>query len=159
MAKNYSIKIVSDIEMIMKRIGWNYHFDEGKGAIFFGVSMGGKMNLKYVLDINHSFCIVYVMSPINADSTDENMMADMAKFLCMVNYGLKNGNFEIDMKSGEIRYKCCMDWKYTEELEEMFKVSLYEPAAMFERYGKGIIQIVFNNMPAEQAIGLCEENA
>lgn len=37
------------------------------------------------------------------------MMAEIADFLCRVNYEIPYGNFEPDMTDGEVRFRCFVD--------------------------------------------------
>ncbi|MDE7093836.1 MAG: hypothetical protein K2O52_02875, partial [Oscillospiraceae bacterium] len=56
----------------------------------------------------------------------------------------------------EIRYKvniCCDDMIPT---RGMIARSIYCPATMFERYGPGIINVIFNDVEAKDAIEACE---
>lgn len=69
-------------------------------------------------------------------------MAIMAEFICRANYGLKNGNFELDMRDGEIRYKSFVDCEGLTPTTEMVRNSIHCPAAMFDRYGDGIVDII-----------------
>ena len=80
----------------------------------------------------------------------------MAEFLCRANYGLANGNFELDFRDGEIRYKCFVNCDETVPGKETIKDSIYVPARMFTRYSEGILAVLFNMKSAEQAVKDCE---
>lgn len=86
------------------------------------------------------------------------MMAVMAEFICRANYGLKNGNFELDMRDGEIRYKSFVDCEGLTPTTEMVRNSIHCPAAMFDRYGDGIVDIIFGNSTAKEAVAKCEKS-
>ena len=73
------------------------------------------------------------------------------------NYGLRNGNFELDMRDGEIRYKVFVDCDGVIPSREVIKGSIIIPAMMFERYSPGILDVVFKGVSAAEAIGQCEE--
>lgn len=86
------------------------------------------------------------------------MMVTMAEFVCRANYGLKNGNFEFDMREGEIRFKCFVDCEGIAPTVEIIRNSIHCPAAMFEQYGDGIVGILFGNMSAKDAVSKCESS-
>ena len=65
------------------------------------------------------------------------MMASMAEFVCRANYGLVSGNFELDMRDGEIRFKRFAECEGITPTSEMVCNSIHCPAAMFKRYGAG----------------------
>lgn len=63
----------------------------------FGLSLKSRIkNVSYIIDVKNDEYIVYALSPLDADGDDEKMMAAMVDFLCRANYGIKNGNFELD---------------------------------------------------------------
>ena len=113
-------------------------------------------NVQYVVGINEHDYNVYAISPLSADQNEPETMHQMAEFVCRANYGLRDGNFELDVRDGELRYKCYMNCNGSMPSREMVETTIRCPAAMFERYGKGILQILFNDMSAADAIELCE---
>ena len=80
----------------------------------------------------------------------------MADFICRANYGMKNGNFELDMMDGEVRYKCYVDCDGALPCTDVIRNSVYCPAQMLERYGAGIVDIVCLDGSAADAISKCE---
>ncbi len=157
MAKNYNPEIVDAVKDFLDNDDWHYSFDEERGLFRFGVSLPGKMkSVQYVVGINEHDYNVYAMSPISADQEEPETMRQMAEFVCRANYGLRDGNFELDFRDGELRYKCYMNCNGSMPSREMVEATIQCPAAMFKRYSKGILQILFNDMSAEDAIELCE---
>ena len=84
----------------------------------------------------------------------------MAQFLCRANYGLRNGNFELDVRDGEIRYKVFQNCSGgVVPNEEIVRDSIYVCASMFEHYSQGIVGIIYGGLDAKEAIDLCEARA
>lgn len=158
MHQGYSEEIADAIQRFLDDEDWNYDFQEEKGIFRFGLNLKCRIrNIQYIIDLNSNDYNVYGLIPLSANRNDPNEMAQMAEFLCRANYGLRNGNFELDFRDGEIRYKCYVDCQGLDApTEDMVKHSIYCPVAMFERYGNGILQILFAGMSAEEAISLCE---
>ena len=155
--KEYSKEIAAKISNFLKKDDWHYSFDEQKGVFDFGLRIRGKMrNISYSVHVNESDYSVYATSPVNADSDDKDMMVNMAEFICRANYGLKRGNFEFDFRDGEVRYKIHVPCDGILSTSEMIKDSIYCPAHMFDKYGDGILSIIFNDVSAEDAIKQCE---
>lgn len=98
------------------------------------------------------------MSPIGVDKNDLNSMTRMAEFICRANYGLKNGNFEMDFRDGELRYKVFVDCTGINPSNDIIKTSIYSPALMFERYGGGITDVIFSDISVESSINKCENS-
>ncbi len=99
---------------------------------------------------------MYAIAPIGADEVDKKMMAAMAEFVCRANYGLKMGNFEFDMRDGEVRFKCYVDCDGIIPTDDMVRHSIHCPAAMFKRYGAGIVDVIYGNSTAKEAVEKCE---
>ena len=87
------------------------------------------------------------------------MMANMAEFICRANYGLKMGNFELDFDDGEVRFKVHVLCKGVTPTAEMIKRSIYCPATMFDHYGSGIVDIIFNDTSGKVAVEKCEKHS
>ena len=157
--KNYSENIANAINTYLTENDWHFSFDDNRGVFQFGLSLRGKIkSLRYILYVKKDDYIVYAISPLGADAEDEKMMAVTAEFICRADYGLKNGNFELDMRDGEIRYKCFVDCEGIIPTADMIRNSIHCPAAMFEQYAEGIVGILFGNMTAKEAVGKGEKS-
>lgn len=156
--KIYSTDIANAIKSYLKEDDWHYSFDEEKGLFEFGLSIRGKIkNISYIVDVRDDEYIVYAIFPVCADEDDNKMMAAMAEFVCRANYGLKNGNFELDMRDGEVRFKCFVDCEGITPSKDMVQNSIHCPAVMFKRYGSGIVDIIFGNATAKETVEKCEK--
>lgn len=157
MREIYSSAIVNKVKEILENDHIKYYFEEEKGVFHFSIYIRSRMNtIYYAIGVRQSDLSVYAMCPFSVDCDNCMMMKELAEFICKANYGIKNGNFEIDYRDGEIRYKCFLDYQNIVPTTEMIRNSIHCPAAMFECYGEGIIQIIFNNISAVHAINLCE---
>ena len=155
--RSYNQEIVDAVRSFLDEVAWRYRFDSDAGVFHFGVNLHGKIkNVQYYVGINERDYVVYAVSPLSVDQGDSDQMQKMSEFVCRANYGLRDGNFELDFRDGELRYKCFMNCNGVIPNSNMVASSIHCPAAMFDRYGKGIVQILFNDMSAEDAIELCE---
>ena len=155
--RKYSGAVADAIESFLTEDDWHFSFDKERGLFEFSLSLKGKMKkVNYIITVKEDDYTVYAFSPIGAEKADKNMMATMAEFVCRANYGLRNGNFEFDMRDGEVRYKSFVDCEGATPTTEVVQNSIRCPAAMFERYGSGIVNIIFNNASAKDAVDQCE---
>lgn len=153
----YNNEIANAIRSFLKKDDWHFSFDEQKGVFDFGLRIRSKIRkISYLVKVNGADFSVYATSPVNADSDDKEMMANMAEFICRANYGLKRGNFEFDFRDGEVRYKIHVPCDDIIPSTEMIKDSIYCHAHMFDKYGDGILSIIFSNASVEDAIKQCE---
>ena len=155
--RNYSDELANIVKKFLTDDEWHYIFDEELGIFEFNVKSSSKIQkVKYLIDVKEKEIVIYGICPINAECDDEKMMAQMAEFVCRANYGIKNGNFELDFRDGEVRYKSYIDCENENPSTEVIKRSIFYIAIMFERYGNGITSIVFAGDSAKKAIDMCE---
>jgi len=156
---DYSIKAASCIKNVLEQLELVFHFDEERGVFDFGMKIDSKLkNIKMVIKVHDDRCFVYTYSPINADNDDEDVMVEMAKFLHRANRGLSFGNFEFDIDDGEIRYKILLEDSEDGVEEEKVMRAILISCKMLERYGNGMIDVMFAGENAEDAIAECEDN-
>ena len=157
MASEYSEELVDVIRGFLEGDDWKFDFDDEHGVFNFGVGIESKLkNLKYLIPVRSDSYVVYARSPLDADCDDKDVMREMADFICRANYGLRNGNFELDMTDGELRYKVFVDCDGITPTDEIIRGSIVIPAMMFDRYAPGILDIMFKGSTAEEAIAKCE---
>ena len=155
--QTYSQNIANAITEDLTNNDWSFSFNDEKGVFEFGITIGGKIRkVNYLIRISDNEYIVYLTSPIGADKNNERMMAAMAEFVCRANYGLKYGNFEFDMRDGEIRFKSFVDCSAITPTQEMVRNSIHYPAGIFDNYCDGILGIIFGDMSAKEAVDQCE---
>ena len=157
MSRQYNFEIMEAIRNFLDEDDWNYNFENEIGVFRFNLQIRGNIkDLRYLIYVKEHDYVVYASSPLSADEENSEQMAKMAEFICRANYGLRDGNFEMDFNDGEIRYKCYMNCNGVLPTKKMVGSSIFCPAAMFERYNKGILQILFFDMSAADAVSMCE---
>ena len=155
--ENYSEDIVSEIRGFLLDDDWKFDFDDEKGIFRFGVNIDGKMkHVNYFMPVRDDSYTVYAISPVSGDPEDPLTMSAIADFVCRANYGLRNGNFEVDMTDGEIRYKVFVECDGIVPSREIIRGSIIIPAMMFERYSPGLLDVIFKGVSAADAIAKCE---
>ena len=160
MKNNYSVAIANEIKAYLTEEDWSYSFNEEKGIFQFDLQLHGKMKkIDYVIDVKEDAYIVYAFSPVNADKDDAKTMSEMTEFLCRANYGLKRGNFEMDMEDGEVRYKMVVDCGDDSDCiptKSIIKRSIYTPASMMQKYGDELLAVMYGFMEPKEAVEKAE---
>ena len=137
---------------------WKFDYDSDKKRFNFTMTIEGKLQrLRYYIYVREDCYTVYAIAPLNADKDDPQALAKMAEFLHRANYGLRNGNFEIDFSDGEIRYKSFVNCDGVLPSNEIINDSIIIPSMMFERYAPGILDMMFGTSTPKDAIEKCEE--
>jgi len=129
---------------------WPFERDDQKSLLKTGIGRDGT-NFRIFIqadDANDQF-LVYTLSPTNVP--EERRLA-AAEYICRANYGLKMGNFELDMSDGEVRYKNSIDVEGKGLCTTMVKNLLQVSAAMMMRYYPGLMKLIYGDQSPEECI-------
>ena len=97
----------------------------------------------------------YAICPLNAD---EDTRPVVAEYLTRANYGLNNGNFEMDYSDGEIRYKTYMLCsQHVPDIKEV-ELSVDLSFLMMKRYGNGLAKALMGFGEPEKDIAEAEKD-
>lgn len=155
---SYSENVMNPVKEYLDWQEWKYTFDQDRGIFQFGLGIHSRMkNIRYLIQLNEHDYNVYGVCPVSADNEDEDQMHQMMEFMCRANYGMRDGNFELDVNDGEIRFKTYVNANGVDLTQEIVEKSIQIPAAMFKRYGPGILQVIFNGTSAKDAVASAEE--
>ena len=135
---------------------WHYDYNAEKHMISAGIKLDCKMRSArvYIPIRDDNSYIVNIVAPIKGDPND---LDELIKYLTMANYGLANGNFELDVRDGEIRYKTYVNCRELESLpDRIIKDGILVGWYMMERYGDGIAAISMGFSDAETEIKKAE---
>ena len=136
--------------------GYRYEFNAEREFLRLGFKVDCKLKHVDIIIAFHDIGYnVFAISPISAD---KDSASEMRKYLSMANYGLMNGNFEMNQNNGEIRYRC---WVGTRNLESLPAEAVDEGVSvaygMLKRYGNGIAAIALGFSNAETEIEKAEK--
>ena len=135
---------------------WHYEYDAEHHLIRAGINLDCKLrNARIFIPIREDGSyIVNVVSPISGDPKN---MDELVKYVAMANYGLANGNFDIDVSDGEVRYKTYVNCKDLETLPaQIIKDSIYVGWCMMDRYGNGLAALAMGFSDVETEIKKAE---
>lgn len=86
---------------------------------------------------------------------DRRMM--VAEFLMRANYGLRLGNFEMDLDDGEVRFKASVDVEGGELTDPMVYNLIRTAVGLSNRYHPGIMALCFSDSTPREEIYRIEE--
>lgn len=154
---HYSEEIFTAICRFLDKKHLYYHASEIMGLIQLDLPTDGMIRrLDLRIRVNKDSYIVRALSLVSADPKDAKSMARLAEYLTRVNYRLRNGNFEMDYRDGELAFKCYVDCHGGVPVQEAIDDSIFCPPAMFHQYGNGILQVMFSGVDPAQALEDCE---
>lgn len=138
---------------------WKYSSEEdedGDNNIRMAMSVDEIDSVRVRTIVRENSIATYTYFPMDIP---ENKRELVSEFLTRANYGLKTGNFEMDLSDGEVRYKVHTTWDdgvipslaMTERYVDMGFM-------MMNRYGGAIMKVVYADMSPEDAVALAEED-
>lgn len=84
------------------------------------------------------------------------MRAAAAEYITRVNFGLYNGNFELDYSDGEIRYKTYVNCRDQLPALSVLEDAMHTPVFLFRRYGDGLLDVLEGRKAPELAVRASE---
>lgn len=95
----------------------------------------------------------YVYAPVKIP--EENRPA-AAEFITRANYGMRIGNFEMDFRDGEVRYKSSLDFEGSSLTPTMIRNAIYPAVQTIDRYLPGLMEVIYAGVSPEDAIAKIE---
>ena len=136
---------------------YNYTWDEDKELFTYSVWFKGVIKkVNFAVDIRDSNCRSYAILPIGPDPKDPQMMQAMCELLTRINFILLNGNFEMDMSDGEIRYKVFVDCEDIIPSREIIASAIKIPQQMLYRYNDAIFNVLAGKQTPAEAMEAVE---
>jgi hypothetical protein len=147
-------KTIETIKSYFEKNDWKYRFNEEDKVFISGFNMGNVLgNVRMFIFLEDNSYNVYMV--LNS-KVEEKYFPIVAEFLHRANYGLKDGNFEMDYNDGGIRYKSFVYFKNMDVSEEVVQESIFVGAAMIDKYGKGLLKLMLGDGSPQECIEFCE---
>lgn len=148
-------KVIEAIKFFFEKNEWKYQYNEEKKIFVSGINMDNVLgNVSMYISLEENSYNVYMI--LNSKAEEEYYVA-VGEFLHRANYGLKNGNFEMDYRDGEVRYKSFVNFENIVISEEIVKDSIFVGIAMLDTYGKGLLKIMLGESTPKECIEECEK--
>ena len=153
---SYNENIAAAIKKFFEDDEWHFDFNEDEGVFKCGLAVHGKLgDVQVVVTVGSNDFTSYHILRIKAS---EDVRSAVAEYLTRANYGLKLGNFEMDFRDGEIRYKAYDMCAESEEApdEEIIRRCIYVGGAMVSRYGDPLLKVMFGFADPDEAVAEAE---
>lgn len=138
----------------MAELEWRFGEDAEHLALSMGY--GGKNGLYYcVLQVHGEHRALAFYVHVQCRVPEEKRQA-VAEFLTRANYAMWLGNFELDFRDGEVRYKTSLDLVDGELTTGMLAALLRSNISTVDRYLPGLMSVLWNDVAPADAIGLVE---
>lgn len=148
-------KVIKMFKDFFKKNDWKYELKD-ESVFITAINMGNVLGIvRMIIKLRETSYSVFLV--LNS-KTEEKYYPYVAEFLHRANYGLKNGNFEMDYSDGEITYKTFVNFSNTDVSEEVLEDSIYVGIAMIYKYGNGLLKIMLGEGTPEACIEECEKS-
>lgn len=129
-----------------------YDQDEERG-MFRMLFEGKHGDLRVTMIIEESILQVFTHPANKIPETHRQLITEA---ITRANYGLKLGNFEMDLDDGELRYQSAMPLGEEFPEDDVIDHILYVGGAMIDRYLPAFLSIVYGNEDVRLAIKAAE---
>ncbi len=135
---------------------WNFQRHDGKSHLSMNVSgINGKWQcIAQAREAQEQF-IFYSMLPINVPSDRRQKIAEL---LTRANYGIVIGNFEMDFRDGEVRYKTSIDVEGAELTRALMHRLVGANLMTFDRYLPAIMSALYSDVTPQAAVEKVENS-
>lgn len=131
-------------------------FGEDAERLMLSMGYGGKNGVYYcLLQVHNQYRALAFYVHVQCRVPEKKRQA-VAEFLTRANYGLWLGNFELDFRDGEVRYKTSLDLADVELTTELLAALLRSNVSTVDRYLPGLMSVLWNDVPPQDAVGLIE---
>ena len=135
------------IKEFFEKNKWKYEYVEDKNVFISSINMNGIIGvLRIYIFVRDTDYRVYAVLNSNAE---ESAYSRVAEYLHRANYGLHNGNFELDYRDGEIRYKTYVSFEGATLSPSVVEDSIFMTIFMFEKYGKNLFRAMLGSEDPE----------
>ncbi len=134
---------------------WSFTKNQGELTLYLGFEgQNGTWNCYAIAREEEEQFIFYSICPFNIPETQRIAVSE---FITRANFGIVIGNFELDFRDGQIRYKTSIDVENNQLNFAVIKQLVYANVRMMDEYLPGIISIINNDLSPEVAINQIEE--
>lgn len=93
--------------------------------------------------------IYYSICPIKASSSS---LISVLEFITMANHNLLMGNFEVDMASGEVRFKTTVSFGEAEWDDELIRTAVINNIFTMDQYIVDLLKVVGGTSTSKEAV-------
>ncbi len=108
----------------------------------------------FIPDERAQILCVYAYCP---NHVPEEHRLRVCEFLTRANYGLRVGNFEMDMDDGELRYKVSVDVEGGELTSKMVSYMMGYAVVRMDKYYPGLMALLYGGATPADAVKLVED--
>ena len=142
------------VEHYLKSQNWHFQYDEARNLFTLTMQMESIDSAKLNIWIGEDYVRTYAILPNHIPERKRELIC---RFITRANYNLLNGNLEMDLNDGEVRYKTYLYAKdripAQNEIERYIDISFLT----LDRYAEGIMKILYADLDDKAAVEFVEK--
>ena len=147
------------VKKVLDGMGIKYTIDEEEKMFRFSMEITSKITcITYRVVVFDDAVLVCALSPIAAPYKDRKLMREVTEMICRINYGFRIGSFDLDVRDGQLIFRCYVDFEDVDPSDGMIENAIVCPSSMFCRYGDAIADVFFGAASAKEAVFLAEHS-
>lgn len=149
-----SSQIFAEVVNFFKKEEWPYSSVEGQLALRMNYrGRNGRLTCSFEFLDDRNYLLFYSFHPVNVP---EHKRLAVAEFLTRANYRIIFGNFEMDFIYGEVSYRTSLNVEGINLEFAQISRLVYTNVATMDKYVPGIMQIIYSDVSAAEAIAQIE---
>lgn len=155
MSDDYDMNdLLQRVKHALEEMSWG--FSESPDGPFLRMNWSGTNGFhSCFLQVDDERPVISFYSQAQCRVPEEKRLA-MAEFLNRANCKIWVGHFEVDFADGEVRYRTVLNIADGVLTTRMLAALMYPTVHTSDDYLPGIMGVVWNDLSAEDAIGLCD---
>jgi hypothetical protein len=145
--------LAAAVELYLKSQEWHFRFDEERNLFTFTMGLKKIDSAKVFVRIGEDNITTYALLPAHVPEDKRDVAC---RYVARANYGMRNGNLEIDLNDGEIRYKTYLYAK--DRIPTQDEIERYVDICFLtlDKYAEGLMKIIYADLDDEAAIKVVE---
>ena len=146
----------ASVAVALDAIGYQYrYYDElGSFILEFSLKKSRLSEVQAVVNVREDCILFHAVSMIKIPKEQRERAAI---YLGGCNYSLVYGNFEMNYSDGEVRFKNVLPYGDCLPSMQMVKEMLNLPVNMMDRYGDGLLEVIYNGKDPMIAVTEAEQ--
>ena len=143
------------VEQVFSDAGWSFATEElSDGVVAFHVEVNEDIReVRAVLDpANSRFRLYFVYDTV----ASEDRRVPAALYVTLANADLSDGNFELALDNGEVRYKTSLDFCAVDLSPYLVRNMIFHAMELTEVYGPGLVEVIEAGRDPQTAIDEAE---
>jgi len=150
----------SVVERALKEAGWPYsREDDGQGMIDYLLEMNDSTFFEaFVMRLSEQFERLVLYALVRPRAKKEHR-AELCEFVARANYGMGDGNFEMDVDEGSVRFKVSLDFTGVSLDVRLVRNVIVNAMNTIELYEGALGKVIAGKAKAKAAVRAAEQAA